>query len=63
MLIHNGMASVKPTHKTYTGITYVEKYKLTSLLEYYYNLEHDRQCTYNVIFRRVRVTLISVEKQ
>ena len=26
-------------------------------------LEQDRQCTYNLILRRVRVTIVAVEKQ
>ena len=32
-------------------------------LTHFMTYKEDRQCTYNVILRRVRVTIISVEKQ
>jgi hypothetical protein len=28
-----------------------------------FNIKQDRQCTYNVTLRRVRVTIVAVEKQ
>jgi hypothetical protein len=41
------------------------KNRLLSLLRKFFVItkEQDRQCTYNVILRRVRVTIVALEKQ
>jgi hypothetical protein len=59
----NAGLGVEARKKINVVIAKISPGKCRMKIQFKYSIKQDRQCTYNVILRRLRTTIVALEKQ